>query len=182
MDKIWTPKKRLSYLPDFPRNLFITEAELLYKELLENKLLVGTCPAPDPKHADHKIRVVESRNPEWYSLLYDSHNRRSRRFFEKALWRITNNLDGDLDSVGSGHYIYDTCFRDMIYTRLVEGYIEKDLRVFPNNEVRNFFGLDSIVDEDFIANENYKEKMKREMGEDYKKEIPCENSKDEIPF
>jgi len=150
MEEIWTPKKRISYLPDFPRNLFIIDAEFLYQEFMSNKLKVVLIPAPSPQHAGHKIRIAQSHNPEWYASIYYSHNRRSRRFFEKALWRITNSVDGDLDSIGSGHYIYDTLFREMIYFQLVEGYLDKDgCRIFPNNKVRNFFGLESVIEEEF---------------------------------
>lgn len=160
MDEIWTPKKRLSYLPDFPRNLFITDAELLYQEFMNNKLKVVLSPAPDPQHADHKIRIAQSHNPEWYASIYFSHNRQKRKLLEKSLWRIVHGFDGDLDSIGSGHYIYDTCFRNMIYTRLVEGYIEKDFRIFPNNEVRNFFGLEPVIEEEvFVLHKQQSDKI-----------------------
>ena len=159
---VWDATKKLSNLPAFPRNLFLEEGNLLYQEFLENRLRVVLSPAPDPKHADHKVRIAQSHNPEWYSPLYFSHSRRKRAFFEKALLRIINECDGDLDSIGSGHYIYDTCFRDMIYTRLVEGYTEKDSRIFPNNKVRNFFGLEPILEEDFISHQNYEDNLEKE--------------------
>jgi hypothetical protein len=152
MVEIWTPEKRLSYLPDFPRNLFITDAEFLYGELMDNKLKVVLSPAPSPQHADHKIRIAQSHNPEWYSSIYYSHNRRGRKFLKNSLWRIVNGMDGDFDSIGSGHYVYDTLFREMIYSRLVEGYCDKDgSRIFPNNKVRNFFGLESVMEEEFVV-------------------------------
>lgn len=43
-------------------------AQIMIKDLEDNMLSVVLIPAPEPKHADHMIRAVESRNPKWYRL------------------------------------------------------------------------------------------------------------------
>jgi hypothetical protein len=145
-EKMWTPEKKLSYLPDFPRELFIKEGLFLYNELLNSRLEVRLRPAPFQTHADHKIRVAENHNPNWYSDIYYYHTRGKRQLFEKALWRITNRLDMDLDTRSSKHkYAYDTSIRWIIYSRFIEGYqLDDSSRVFPNNQVRAFFNLEKI--------------------------------------
>ena len=50
----------------------------------------------------------------------------------------------------------------MIYSRFIEGYLEIDnSRRFPNNDVRGFFGLESveISEETPTYNENYFDKI-----------------------
>ncbi|MDD5012527.1 MAG: hypothetical protein PHQ66_02690 [Candidatus Nanoarchaeia archaeon] len=144
--EIWTPEKRLAYLPIFPRKNFIEEAEFLYNDLLNNRLKVVLIPAPIPKHSDHKIRFAESYNPFWYSGIYHSHNRGRRKDFEKSLWRIVNSLDENFNP-RNNKYAYDTEFRDLIYSRLVEGYVDEcGSRVLPNNQIRTFFKLDKLID------------------------------------
>jgi hypothetical protein len=142
--EMWTPEKKLSYLPIFPRELFVQEGIILYNEFLNSGLEVRLHPAPVQTHVDHKVRIVEMHNPQWYSSVYDSHNRPRRKSLEKSLWRIANNLDQDFKS-SNNHYTYDTAFRQVIYSRLVDGYsTEEGSRVFPNNEVRYFFNLEKI--------------------------------------
>jgi hypothetical protein len=142
--ELWTPEKRLSYLPEFPRELFIQEGKNLYEELLNQKLKITTRPAPIQTHSNHKIRVVEKHNPEWYSSLYNSYNSHGRQRFKKSLLRIVKGLDQDLRK-SDNHYTYDTAFRNLIYHRLTEGYfLEDGSRVFPDNAVRDYFNLDKI--------------------------------------
>lgn len=45
-----------------------TALEML-NELEANPLRVVLIPAPDPRHPTHKVRCVESRNPDWYRKL-----------------------------------------------------------------------------------------------------------------
>ncbi len=142
--ELWTPEKRFLYLPPFPRELFIQEGEFLYNELVNNNLKVILIPAPEQKHADHKIRSASSHNPSWYFSVYNSHNRGKRKLLEKSLWRIVNSLDMNFNPKNN-KYSYDTSFRQIIYSRFVDGYsTEEGLTVFPNNEVRYFFNLDKI--------------------------------------
>jgi hypothetical protein len=142
--EIWTPEKKLAYLPDFPRELFIEEAKGLYEEFLNNYLIVKLKPADIQKHTNHKIRIAELHNPDWYTSFYNSHNRPGRKLVEKSLLRIVNRCDCDLDLIGNGHYVYDTDLRKLIYLRLTDGYIDEKERIFPNNDVRAFFGLEEI--------------------------------------
>ncbi|VVB83168.1 Uncharacterised protein [uncultured archaeon] len=151
--EIWVPEKRLSYLPTFPRELFIEEGARLYDELLNRGLEVVLIPAPIEQHSNHKIRFAQSHNPDWYYSIYAIHNRGKRKLFEKSLWRITNRLDMDLDTRSpKPKYSYDTAFRQLIYSRFVDGYSTREgLEVFPNNEVRDFFNLEKLeVDEEFF--------------------------------
>ncbi|MEK6913559.1 MAG: hypothetical protein AABW47_02710 [Nanoarchaeota archaeon] len=144
--EIWIPEKRLAYLPYFPRELFIEEGKILYDELLNNGLEVVLIPAPVEQHSSHKIRFAQSHNPDWYSRIYSFHNRGKRQLFEKSLWRIANRLDGDLNTgISKPPYSYDAAFRQMIYSRFVDGYSTREgARVFPNNAVRAFFDLEKI--------------------------------------
>jgi hypothetical protein len=158
--ELWTPEMKLSYLPDFPRELFIQEGKILYNDFLNNPHRITTRPAPIQTHSNHKIRVVESSNPDWYSQLYYSYTRGKRQRFEKALLRIVNCLDQDLRK-SDNHYTYDTAFRNLIYRRLTDGYQmkegDKTYRVFPDNAVRAFFNLEKIEipDEEVEMRENY---------------------------
>ncbi len=153
MKEVWAPEKRLSYLPDSIREFFIQESKFLYEELSSKRLSVVLTPAPVQTHHDHKIRVADSHNPEWYSHLYSLHNRGKRKLFEKALERIVNGLDRDLDiRTPKYKYQYDTAFRDLIYHRLTEGYSYENSIVFPNNEVRAFFGFEKME----LPEEEYK--------------------------
>jgi hypothetical protein len=71
-------------------------AEML-DELESNSFEVVLIPAPDPKHSDHQIRVLQSGNPAWYSRLCSEnvsirgigHKRQKRpRTFIKRSWVI----------------------------------------------------------------------------------------------
>jgi hypothetical protein len=154
----WAPEMKLAYLPDFPRELFVEEAKCLYEEFLTKRFHVELKDAPIKIHPTHKIRVKTSHSPSWYSLVYNSHNRPSRRFFQKALERIIEKQDQNLRLIGSGFYVYDTFFRNLIYQRLTEGYIDdEEARVLPRDDVRAFFGLgkSEIPEEDFDDKEKY---------------------------
>jgi hypothetical protein len=146
--EIWTPEKKLAYLPTpFPRESFIEEAKFLYEDLLNNRLKVTTRPAPIQTHADHKIRIVQSYNPDWYSDFYYSHTRGKRQLVEKSLQRLINRLDRDFIPTDN-RYKYDTSLRWIIYSRLTEGYQTKEgdkiCRVFPDNAIRDFFHLEKL--------------------------------------
>jgi hypothetical protein len=160
----WTPEKKLAYLPDFPRELFVEEAKWLYEDFLNKRYHVELKDAPIKMHTNHKIRVATSLPSSWYSSLYNSSNRRSRRFFKKALERIIEGQDQNKELRGSGRYIYDTKFRNIIYQRLTDGYVDDEgARVFPHNDVRAFFGLEKIEDSETERDFN---------DEEYKDVIP----------
>lgn len=42
------------------------QADWMIQEMIENKLVVILVDAPEPMFTGHKIRVAESKNPEWY--------------------------------------------------------------------------------------------------------------------
>jgi len=159
--ELWTPEKKLSYLPDFPRELFVEEAKRLYKEFLDKRYHVVLVPAPIQMHTGHKIRVAQSHNPGWYSSeVYYAHGRQKRKLAEKSLWRLVNRLDGDLCRGNKPKYNCDKTLRNLIYRRLTDGYIDDEgKRVFPNNDVRAFFGLEKMEDpeteRDFDSEEYY---------------------------
>jgi len=140
----WNPKYKLSYLPLSLRNIFLKEAETLYQELTNNRLKVVLVPAPNPTHYNHKIRVVENSNPEWYSSLYFETNRGKRRLFEKSISRLVKGEDQDFNEKNE-KYSYDQLFRELIYSRLLVGYIERgEYFTEPNNKIRKYFNLESI--------------------------------------
>lgn len=81
-------------------------AELMLRDLQQQRLTVTLLPAPDQRFRNHKVRAVEERNPGWYRSLcaeYQSSGRKKprkraprfgdtvikRRQVEKALRQIT---------------------------------------------------------------------------------------------
>jgi len=61
---MWNPEKPLKELGGMSFH-YIDHAEYLYYDLLNNKLWISTKPHLEPKHADHKLRVVLAENPAW---------------------------------------------------------------------------------------------------------------------
>lgn len=64
----------------------------LLKDLEENKHKVGLAPAPRPMFEGHKIHVVVSSNPEWYSELYEEQGYVRRKTVVSALVRISKRI------------------------------------------------------------------------------------------
>jgi hypothetical protein len=62
--------------------------ENMLASLKHNKLTVKLVPAPEPKHPMHRIRVVESQNPEWYRELCARHPVVKRQDIERILCRL----------------------------------------------------------------------------------------------
>jgi len=90
-------------------------ARTLLDDLRTHKHSIGLVPAPDPKHAGHKIRVVTERNPEWYSLLAGRkglHKRRGRNrngCLRKKVVRALRRLSsGWYDPIGLEYEILET--------------------------------------------------------------------------
>jgi hypothetical protein len=88
----WNPDVPISTLPEKIKGIFRKEAEYLYNDLMKNRLDIDTMPAPQPQFSGHKIRIVLSRNPEWYGDLFPSFGRR-RDYLSNALLRIINSED-----------------------------------------------------------------------------------------
>ncbi len=169
-NEVWTPDKRLAYLPSYLRELFVQEAKFLYSDFLDNPLIIKAVPAPIQTHSNHKIRIVKSHNPAWYSEIYSAANRGKRHLFNKALERVVNEKDKDFRP-SNDWYSYDKAIREVIYSRFVDGYKEKDGSfVFPNNHVRKFFNLEPVEVED---NNDYLEKeFVLEKKEEYDDVVP----------
>jgi hypothetical protein len=167
-DEVWTPDKRLAYLPYYPRELFVKEAKFLYKDFIDNILDVVLIPAPIQTHTDHKIRVAESHNPPWYSEIYSATNRGKRHLFKKALERVVNEKDKDFNP-HNNWYSYDTSIRGVIYSRFIYGYNEKDGSfVFPDNNIRKFFKLEPVeIDNDieYLEKESIPNPIKKEYND-----------------
>ena len=116
----WNSDLPISYLPQEISEVFSNEANYLLKDLKENKLIVELIPAPDPKHIDHKIRVVTNSNPEWYKELFHSYHHIKRRRVIGALERISQNKDRPFKVYP---FLYDARMREIIAKKV---YLEED--------------------------------------------------------
>ena len=160
-----------SYLPEEVHQYFKYEARYLLERLNVERLVVVLAPAPRQMHPGHMIRVVENENPIWYRELVESHKNFRRDLSIGALERITLGKDKDYESgkevmqdyirvkkrgklrglkykerklkIQHKNY-YDRIYRELIFTRLVEG--DENLMYFtePVNEVKRLFGLELI--------------------------------------
>lgn len=159
----WTTKDSTKDLPKRIREYFTRHAYFLYNELLSNRHEVELQEAPQKNFPSHKIRVLVSSNPSWYSALYETWsvsktrakvNSRRLKFYEtdfsrkralKALKRISEGMDG---RNGTHHFSYDKALRDVIYEELTEGRYNSGERrwwVIPEMKVRAYFGLEALV-------------------------------------
>lgn len=69
--------------PSTPTERLIADCGLV--ELAEKQLCISLVAAPEPRHSGHKIRVINSVNPEWYSRMASPH-------FEGSKWHGTGSL------------------------------------------------------------------------------------------
>ena len=139
---LWDPEKRLTYLPEEIRAVLREEAGYLHHELEMKRLRVILIPAPDPRHYNHRIRAVETKNPPWYSRMYCERAPVRRDLSLPALERIAYGEDKDFIP-GNHKYRYDTLYRHLIFERLTEGYIiEEAGPVPPNTRICTFFELE----------------------------------------
>jgi len=77
-DGIQKPYRRCRWANSLQKSI----AKYLLRDMKENRLLVSLHPAPQPKHEGHMVRVKDSSNPEWYSILAQNkglHKRRGKR-------------------------------------------------------------------------------------------------------
>jgi hypothetical protein len=116
----WISDLPISYLPLEISEVFSNEAKYLLRDLKENKLIVELVPAPDPKHIDHKIRVVTNSNPEWYRELFHSYHHIKRKRVISALERISNGIDRPFKIYP---FLYDARMREIIAKKI---YLEED--------------------------------------------------------
>ena len=144
-NKTWNSKNSTRELPEDIRRYFIEEAKFLHSNLKQNKLSVSLIDAPYQRFEGHKITIVNVINPESYSSMYQRyfHFRRDRSL--NALERLRKSEDNPFRI---NPYKYDMRFREEIFERLIEGYETeysdggRILRIFPNDEVREFFGME----------------------------------------
>ena len=141
----WNPKQPIIFLPEGIRGYYVQEANFLINDLQEHKLKIVLAEAPEPKFEGHKIRVVESRNPEWYSKLYHSYDYFRRDRSLRALERIASQQDG---YYMNGPYKYDFIYRTLITERLIEGYSVEGCEVPPNEKVKRI--LEDILEKSFL--------------------------------
>src|SRR3989344_5340758 len=125
---LWDAKIGLGYVPEKVRQHFKEDASFLHHELETNRLRIILIPAPNPQHYNHKIRAVDTRNPEWYSMIYWEHFPIRRDLSLRSLRRIHQGED-----------------RDFIFERLTKGYKETGYKVSFIKSIRTFFDL-SIID------------------------------------
>ena len=148
----WCSEKSVKELPARVGSLFSKEASSLLIDLRYFCLDVILMSAPEPKFIGHMIRVAVNQNPLWYRELYATtlHFRRDRTL--RSLNRIANRVDCNLIESSSAvrlQYTYDYLFREIIFRRLTEGYIEESGFVPPRRAALEFFDI-SYVAEDAI--------------------------------
>ena len=160
----WNPDAPVSTLPGKIREIFRKEAEYLYNDLMKNRLDIDTMPAPQPQFSGHKIRVVLSRNPEWYHDLYHCMSR-YRPYAENSLKRIANLTDKapkEYESkCGKTNYVkykHNSNIRNFIFYRLADGHAENGALCLPNKEIRKYFGLKKINEKKWLMDRGEKEK------------------------
>lgn len=66
---------------------------MLY-ELQNQKLEIVLVDAPKPKHIGHKIRIVQTENPEWYRYYYANFPNVRR---DRTLIRLEKMIDQKID-------------------------------------------------------------------------------------
>ncbi|MBI5871883.1 hypothetical protein HZB88_02255 [archaeon] len=133
----WVPELPIDYLPEYIKEAFRQDAELLLYELKINKLEVILIPAPTPQHSGHKIRAVQNKNPYWYSKLYHTYNHFRRDRSIRALKRIRDLHDRKFRI---SPYKYDEIYRSLILKRLVGGFLmQEGCEIEANRQVKEFF-------------------------------------------
>ena len=143
-NKRWNPTQPLIELPDFLRLVFQEHANLLYSDLNDNRLSIVLAEPPNKRFEGHKIRIIESFNPEWYSNLwrqYYPNLRRDRTL--KTLDRLRTFqdqifIDKEIGCVPYSFY-YDTLYRGFIFENLTEGFVFEGVVVSPLEKVIEYF-------------------------------------------
>lgn len=149
-------------LPEEIKNLFIQTASFLYMELEEAKLEVIIKEAPKSKHSNHKIRITQNNNPQWYRDLYTQivqnykpkhsvFGRKNPKFRDgrgcgkirprmlSALKRIIEVKDKITSHKTDKCLRYEYWIRDLIKNMLTEGYSYMGQEIPPNKKVSGYF-------------------------------------------
>ena len=137
---MWGPEKSLGLLPEDIRARFMLEAGYLLAELVQHSLRVVLVPAPDPRFWGHKIRVAEDHNPAWYSEVFwrFPHWRRDRTL--RSLKRLSRAEDKPSSIIPPWKNLYDAVYRELILSRLLEGYeTVEGYEIPPSETARAYF-------------------------------------------
>ncbi len=124
-------------LPENIQKHFRDHAFIMLAELESNQLSVILIEGDDPSSGS-RIRVAESHNPKWYSILaeeianrYSYIRKRKRNSYKnktggsirKRVKNALTRISEGKDKAYNGHqYLYDTKLRELILERLVDGY------------------------------------------------------------
>ena len=139
----------MNKLPDNISSKFKSTALFLLDDMEENKLKIIWIPAPEQRHVNHKIRVIESRNPEWYSRIYkgivDAYPNkkyrrgcgRIRKLVVRALIHVSNGRFAPLNHSHGINYIM--MMLNIIKDKLVNGYEYMGQDIPPDIEVVRYF-------------------------------------------
>ena len=96
-------------------------------------------------YPSHKIRVVEERNPAWYSKLYYQYSYFRRNRSLRALERIVNKDDiAFTSSKKYAPYSYHSRYREFLYDILTRGYNVNGYDIPANEKVCRYFGVKSV--------------------------------------
>lgn len=97
----------------------VAETGLMWLET--KRLKIGLVPAPIPKHRGHKIRVIEERNPSWYSRMaqrrgfqYTGKLKRYGPLRKQVTRALSRLIDGWFDPVALDQEILEEVEDDMI--------------------------------------------------------------------
>jgi hypothetical protein len=85
------------------------EANALLTDLLNNPMQVILIPAPEPRHAMHKVRAVVSRPPDWYMEIYRVNG--GRKSFKR--WRFIRALKNPFGSSRYQQLVLETINRNL---------------------------------------------------------------------
>ncbi len=139
--------------PEFICKSFRDHAEFLYNDLMDNKLVVKKVKPENHKYGEQCwVRAVESENPKWYQEISLDHmnqfksksgTHRSRQY--RSLQRIITGKDGKF-LYHSFRFKWDVVYRELIFKRLTEGFEDKGMDIPPDNDVRNYFIKDGLID------------------------------------
>ena len=139
---MWDSTRPISELPERIKEYYTEHANWLYQDLINNKIGWVLVQNPNYSEEDRKVRKIQTKNPKWYSGLYNSYSSFRRDLSLRALNRIRNQEDRPFIKF---KYKYDLRYRELITDNLLEGYETYEGEVPPNNEVRLFFGLEEVI-------------------------------------
>jgi len=145
----WTTEMSTSTLPRSIGNYFADTGGKLHDNLSKFMYKAIFVPEPTIHNRWNRAMKILEVNPRWYSDLYRQHSNFRRDRSLESLERIAMGKDLDL-VVGrtccvENAYVYDTRYRNLIFTMLTQGYYadvnQEPLYVPMVPEIRRAFGL-----------------------------------------